>query len=164
MRHIFRHTEPYLVAEITHKGHWQWYCSVATNLLQLFVARLVHLSCLFACRCWDAVEWRWWSICEWFLRWCWQFVAGAWWLCWWVCRNWYPGVWLVSRIQKLLTFTSCDLKIDFVAQKLVFDRVAPNLAFSNSAEAEFDRISELKFGRSRSRIWLELVFWSLRQW
>jgi len=39
-------------------------------------------------------------------------------------------------------------------------RVAPNLTFSNLAEAEFDRISELKFGRSRSRIWLKLVFWS----
>ena len=43
-------------------------------------------------------------------------------------------------------------------------RVAPNLTFSNSAEAEFGRISELKFGRSqsrsRSRIWLKLVFWS----
>jgi len=43
-----------------------------------------------------------------------------------------------------------------------FSRVAPNLTFSNSAEAEFGRISELKFGRSRSRsrIWLKLVFWS----
>jgi len=41
-------------------------------------------------------------------------------------------------------------------------RVAPNLTFSNSAEAEFGQISELKFGRSRSqsRIWLKLVFWS----
>ena len=39
-------------------------------------------------------------------------------------------------------------------------RVAPNLTSSNSAEAEFGRISELKFGRSRSRIWLKLVFWS----
>jgi len=41
-------------------------------------------------------------------------------------------------------------------------RVAPNLTFSNSAKAEFGRISELKFGRSRSRsqIWLKLVFWS----
>ena len=43
-------------------------------------------------------------------------------------------------------------------------RVAPNLTFSNSAEAEFGRISELKFGRSRSRSrsrsWLKLVFWS----
>jgi len=41
-------------------------------------------------------------------------------------------------------------------------RVAPNLTFSNSAGAEFGRISELKFGRSRSqsRIWLKLVFWS----
>jgi len=40
-------------------------------------------------------------------------------------------------------------------------RVAPNLTFSNSAEAEFGRISELKFGhQSRSRIWLKLVFWS----
>jgi len=37
-------------------------------------------------------------------------------------------------------------------------RVAPNLTFSNSAEAEFGRISEIKFGRSR--IWLKLVFWS----
>ena len=42
----------------------------------------------------------------------------------------------------------------------VISRVAPNLTFSNSAEAEFGRISELKFGRSRSRIWLKLVFWS----
>ena len=44
----------------------------------------------------------------------------------------------------------------------VIFRVAPNLTFSNSAEAEFGRISELKFGRSRSRsrIWLKLVFWS----
>jgi len=39
-------------------------------------------------------------------------------------------------------------------------RVAPNLTYSNSAEAEFGRISELKFGRSQSRIWLKLVFWS----
>jgi len=41
-------------------------------------------------------------------------------------------------------------------------RVALNLTFSCSAEAEFGRISELKFGRSwsRSRIWLKLVFWS----
>ena len=39
-------------------------------------------------------------------------------------------------------------------------RVAPNLTFSNSAEAEIGRISELKFSRSRSRIWLKLVFWS----
>ena len=39
-------------------------------------------------------------------------------------------------------------------------RVAPNLIFSNLVEAEFGRISELKFGRSRSRIWLKLVFWS----
>ena len=43
---------------------------------------------------------------------------------------------------------------------LLATRVAPNLTFSNSAEAEFGRISELKFGRSRSRIWLKLVFWS----
>jgi len=42
----------------------------------------------------------------------------------------------------------------------VIIRVAPNLTFSNSAEAEFGRISELKFGRSRSQIWLKLVFWS----
>jgi len=35
---------------------------------------------------------------------------------------------------------------------LVDTRVVPNLTFSNSAEAEFGRISELKFGRSRSRI------------
>jgi len=41
-----------------------------------------------------------------------------------------------------------------------FTRVAPNLTFSNSAKAEFGRISELKFGRSRSQIWLKLVFWS----
>ena len=40
----------------------------------------------------------------------------------------------------------------------VHSRVASNLTFSNSAEAEFGRISELKFGRSR--IWLKLVFWS----
>ena len=39
-------------------------------------------------------------------------------------------------------------------------RVAPNLTVSNSAEAEFGRISELKFSRNRSRIWLKLVFWS----
>ena len=42
----------------------------------------------------------------------------------------------------------------------VLIRVALNLTFSNSAEAEFGRISELKFGQSRSRIWLKLVFWS----
>jgi len=41
---------------------------------------------------------------------------------------------------------------------LITTRVAPNLTSSNSAEAEFGRISELKFGRSR--IWLKLVFWS----
>ena len=46
----------------------------------------------------------------------------------------------------------CCLVSSFVS------RVAPNLTFSNSAEAEFGRISELKFGRSR--IWLKLVFWS----
>jgi len=42
----------------------------------------------------------------------------------------------------------------------ITNRVAPNLTFSNSAEAEFGRISELKFGRSQNRIWLKLVFWS----
>ena len=40
----------------------------------------------------------------------------------------------------------------------VIRSVAPNLTFSNLAEVEFGRISELKFGRSR--IWLKLVFWS----
>ena len=39
-------------------------------------------------------------------------------------------------------------------------RVAPNLTFSNLARAEFGQISELKFGWSRSRIWLKFVFWS----
>ena len=43
-------------------------------------------------------------------------------------------------------------------KRTVMFRVAPNLTFSNSAEAEFGRISELKFGRSQ--IWLKLVFWS----
>jgi len=41
-------------------------------------------------------------------------------------------------------------------------RVAPDLTFSNPSGAGFGRISELKSGRSRSRsqIWLKLVFWS----
>ena len=48
---------------------------------------------------------------------------------------------------------SCHLANTFEVDAI---RVAPNLTFSNSAEAEFGRISELKFGRSR--IWLKLVF------
>ena len=50
-----------------------------------------------------------------------------------------------------------DIKNRWIYE-LILLRVAPNLTFSNSAEAEFGRISELKFGRSRSRIWLKLVF------
>ena len=56
-----------------------------------------------------------------------------------------------------LHVTVCLMRSSFI---FIFIRVAPNLTFSNSAEAEFGRISELKFGRSRSRIWLKLVFWS----
>ena len=39
-------------------------------------------------------------------------------------------------------------------------RVAPDLTFSNPAGAGSGRIWELKSGRSRSRIWLKLVFGS----
>jgi len=65
---------------------------------------------------------------------------------------------LLSLYRFLLCHYYVATKATYI--RLLFGRVAPNLTFSNSAEAEFGRISELKFGRSRSRFWLKLVFWS----
>jgi len=64
---------------------------------------------------------------------------------------------VIHVADDIMCFDTCGLGI-----WPVISRVAPNLTFSHSAEAEFGRISELKFGRSRSRsrIWLKLVFWS----
>jgi len=68
----------------------------------------------------------------------------------WVRRHWqfWPLVFVYRTFKPTGFFSS------------VMIRVAPNLTFSNSAEAEFGRMSELKFGRSRSRVWLKFVFWS----
>jgi len=55
--------------------------------------------------------------------------------------------------------SACNNSIDNKNSNIhISTRVAPNLTFSNSADAEFGRISELKF--ARSRIGLKLVFWS----
>ena len=61
---------------------------------------------------------------------------------------------MALALPKLLPYSTVYQK----CISLQLSRVAPNLTFSNSAEAEFGQISELKFGRSQ--IWLKLVFWS----
>jgi len=86
--------------------------------------------------------------------------------CWWGLANkflqeqpYQSPVTSSSRQLSVEEFYRCCSPTLQTPTKYTFQiRVASNLTFSNSAGAEFGRISELKFGRSR--IWLKLVFWS----